>query len=95
MRCAFFLAGLLLLAGCNSIARQNGDYFEAGSDVGRFEADTQACAIMADNHVSYDLSGMDGTFYDRNRAYNAVYGSCMRSRGHAPRPYAENWLPGG
>jgi hypothetical protein len=91
---AFALA-LPFLAGCNSIARENGDYFQAGADAGRFEADAQACAITAGDYTSYDLHGMDGTFYDRNRAYNDVYGRCMRARGHAPRPYSRNWLPAG
>jgi hypothetical protein len=88
----FALLFLVVLAGCNSIARQNGDYFQAGADIGRFEADDQACAVAASDYTSYDLHGMDGTFYDRNRAYNAVYGRCMRARGYTPRPYARNWL---
>ena len=94
MRALVFLS-LVLLAGCNSIARQNGDYFQAGADVGRFEADAQACGVAADDYASYDLRGMSGTFYDRNRAFNAVYGRCMQQRGYRPRPYFKNWLPAG
>lgn len=89
----FPVLALPLLAGCNVIARQNGDYFQAGADLGRFEADTQACGVAAGDYVAYDLSGMSGTFYDQNRAYNAVYGRCMRQRGYVPRPYSRNWLP--
>jgi hypothetical protein len=92
---AFAFLSLLLLAGCNSIARQNADYFQAGADMGRFDEDALACAITAGDYASYDLHGMDGTFYDRNRAYNAVYGRCMRGRGYAPRAYSKNWLNAG
>jgi hypothetical protein len=91
----FSVLALPLLAGCNSIARQNGDYFQAGADIGRFEADARACGVEAGDYTTYDLHGMDGTFYDRNRAYNAVYGRCMRRRGYVPRPYSRNWLPAG
>ena len=93
---ALFLASavaLPLLSGCNAIVRENGDYFEAGADAGRFGRDDQACGIQADDTVAYTLRGMDGTGYDRNRVYNAVYGHCMTARGHAPRPYVRNWLP--
>jgi hypothetical protein len=95
MRALFLFPALALLAGCTSIARENGDYFEAGADVAHFQADDMACASEARDHTSYDLSGMDGTPYDLNRAYNAVYGRCMRARGHRPRPYYQNWLPAG
>jgi hypothetical protein len=94
MRALVFLC-FVLLAGCNSIARQNGDYYQAGADIGRFEADATACGVEAGDYTSYELRGMDGTFYDRNRAYNAVYGRCMRQRGYVPRPYSKNWLPAG
>ena len=96
MRALFLLPLLLpLLAGCNAIARVNGDYFVAGPDVGRFDADNQACGIAANDYVSYDLRGMGGTPYDQNRAYNGVYARCMAERGHAPRAYSRNWLPNG
>ena len=97
---ALFLARVLvcalavpLLAGCSAVVRQNGDYFEAGADPGRFQQDTEACDGQARDYVSYTLRGMDGTGYDRNRAYNGVYGQCMARRGYAPRPYSRNWLP--
>jgi len=93
MRALFLLLPLFLVGACSSIARENGDYFEAGSDIARFDTDAQTCAAEADDHVSYDLSAMDGTLYDRNRAYNIVYERCMRARGYRPRPYSRNWLP--
>jgi hypothetical protein len=43
--------------------------------------------------VGYDIHGMSGTRYDKNRAFNAVYARCMRGRGYRPRPYYKNWLP--
>jgi hypothetical protein len=89
------LLSLVLLAGCASIARENGDYFQAGADVNRFEADDQACATQARDTANYNLKAMSGTIYDQNRAYNAVYGRCMTGRGHAPRPYFKNWLNAG
>jgi len=97
MRALFLVCvlALPLLAGCDAITRHNGDYFEAGADVGRFEQDDQACGVMADTESSYTLRGLDGTGYDRNRVFNDVYGRCMRGRGYAPRPYSKNWLPQG
>ena len=92
---ALLLFPLILLAGCNAIARQNADYFQAGADVGRFEADDMACGTQARDYANYDLKGMDGTPYDQNRSYNAVYGRCMTSHGYRPRPYAKNWLNAG
>ena len=89
---------LVLARFCPAAAaslREDGDYFQAGADVGRFEADNQNCAIAADDYVTYDLKGMSGTGYDQNRAYNSVYARCMTGRGYRPRPYARNWLNGG
>ena len=97
MRALFLVSALVLplLAGCEAVVRQNSDYFEAGADVSRFEQDDQLCAARGRDYVAYTLRGMDGTGYDRNRAYNQIYGGCMRERGHAPRAYARNWLPQG
>ena len=83
------------LAACSDIARENGDYFEAGPDIAHFEADIQSCGGEARDHVSYDLSAMGGTPYDQNRAYNMIYERCMRGLGYRPRPYSRNWLPAG
>jgi hypothetical protein len=95
MRALFLVCvlALPLLSGCDAIVRENGDNFEAGADIGHFERDDQGCSIQADDTVAYTVRGMDGTSYDRNRAYNAAYARCMTARGHAPRPYVENWLP--
>jgi hypothetical protein len=93
MRALFLLLALSLIAGCTAIARENGDYFEAGGDIARFEADDMACGSEARDHADYDLSAMEGTPYDQNRAYNAVYERCMRGRGYRQRPYFRNWLP--
>ena len=97
---ALFLARILVcvlalpvLAGCSAVVRQTGDYFQAGTDPGRFQQDDEACSSQARDYVSYTLRGMDGTGYDQNRAYNAVYGRCMTGHGYAPRPYSANWLP--
>jgi hypothetical protein len=95
MRALFLtcIFALPLLAGCGAVVRQNGDYYETGADAGRFQQDDEACGTQARDYVSYNLHGMDGTGYDRNRAYNAVYGRCMTGRGHAPRSFVSNWLP--
>ncbi len=97
MRALFLVCalGLPLLAGCSAVARQNGDYFEVGADTGRFQQEDQACGDQARDYVSYTLRGMDGTGYDRNRAYNGIYSRCMLGHGYAPRPYSRNWLPQG
>ncbi|HZQ40543.1 MAG TPA: hypothetical protein VFA87_07110 [Rhizomicrobium sp.] len=94
---AFFLCLLLsplMLGGCNAITRQDGDYFEAaGVPPAQFDNDDQNCRMQAADYVGYDVHGMGGTRYDRNRAFNATYARCMRGRGYRPRPYYKNWLP--
>lgn len=93
MRALFLFPVLILLAGCNSLTRVGGDGFEASSvPPGRFEIDTQACGMQADDYLAYDLRGMEGTRYQRNRTYNAIYGRCMTARGYQPRPYIKNLL---
>jgi hypothetical protein len=96
MRAFFLCLAFAALAGCSSLIRQGGDGFEAsGVPPERFEADDDACRIQADDYLAYDPRGMaEGTRYEKNRAYNAVYGRCMRSRGYRPRPYLRNLLPG-
>jgi hypothetical protein len=95
MRALSVLPALCLLAACSTIARENGDYFEAGPSIARFEADDETCGAKARDHITYDLDGMSGTPYDQNRAYNTIYEGCMRGLGHRPRPYSRNWLPAG
>ena len=94
MRALFLCLAFLSLAGCNALVRQDGDFFEAaGVPPDRFDMDDQACRGQADDYVAYDLRGMSGTRYDRNRAFNAVYARCMKSRGYRDRPHYRNWLP--
>lgn len=98
MRALFLclLLAPLLLAGCNALTRQNGDYFEAtGIPPAQFNSDDQNCQSQAADYAGYDLHGMSGTHYDQNRAFNATYVRCMRARGYRPRPYYKNWLPAG
>ena len=84
----------LMLAGCNALTRQDGDYFEAaGVPQAQFDGDDQNCRMQAADYVGYDLHGMGGTRYDKNRAFNATYARCMRGHGYRPRPYYKNWLP--
>ena len=84
----------LMLSGCNALTRKDGDAFEAaGARPARFDGDDQYCRARAEDYASYDLSGMSGTRYDQNRAFNTVYSRCMRSKGYRPRPYVENLLP--
>jgi hypothetical protein len=90
------LLSIFLLTGCNALFPHNGDDFEhAGTNPFSFEADAQACGVVANDFISYDLKGMGGTNYDRNRAFNSVYDRCMTGRGHAPRAPIENWLAAG
>ena len=93
---ALFLCLLLapLLAGCNALTHQDGDSFEAANvPPAQFDQDDQDCRMKAADYVGYDLRGMSGTRYDRNRAFNATYSRCMTARGYRPRPYYRNWLP--
>ena len=95
MRALFLCLAFLTLAGCNSLMHVSGDNFEAtGVDPGLFGSDNQACRIQADDFLAYDVHGMDGTRYQRNRTYNGVYRRCMTARGYRDRPYYRNWLPG-
>jgi hypothetical protein len=98
MRALFLvpLLSLTLLTGCGALFPHNGDDFEAsGADPRRFEADDQACTVVASDYISYDLRGIGGTGYDQNRAFNTVYDRCMGGRGYAPRSTIENWLAAG
>lgn len=95
MRALFLGLALLTLTGCNSLMQVSGDNFEAaGIAPGRFESDNQACRMQAQDHLAYDLRGMEGTRYRRTRAYNAVYRGCMTALGYRDRPYYRNWFPG-
>jgi hypothetical protein len=98
MRALFLclLLSPLMLAGCNALTRQDGDYFDASNvSPARFDSDDQDCRTQAANYMSYDLHGMSGTHYDQNRAFNTAYARCMTARGYRPRPYYKNWLPDG
>lgn len=94
---AFFLCLMLsplVLGGCDALTHLDGDNFEAaGVPVAQFDNDDESCRMQAIDYVSYDLTGMGGTGYDHNRAFNAVYSRCMRALGYRPRPYYENLLP--
>jgi hypothetical protein len=95
MRAPFLVLACLVLGGCSSLIRLGGDGFEASRvSPAQFEEDTSACQIEADSYLAYDVRGMEGTRYQKNRAFNAVYGRCMRARGYRPRPYYKNLLPG-
>jgi hypothetical protein len=97
MRALFLclMVSLSALAGCTSLVRVGSDGFEASHvSPSQFEQDTSACQIEADTYLAYDLRGMEGTRYQKNRAFNTVYGRCMRARGYRPRPYYKNLLPG-
>jgi len=94
MRALFLCLACLALAGCTSLLRVGGDGFEASRvSPGQFEEDTSACQIEADSYLAYDVRGMGGTRYQKNRAFNTVYGRCMRAKGYRPRPYYKNLLP--
>ncbi len=94
MRAFFLVLAVAVLAGCSSLVRHDGDYFEAaGIDPGRFNADNQTCRLKGDEYLGYNLLGMSGTSYARNRTFNRIYDSCMRAAGYRPRPYVKNLLP--
>lgn len=85
---------LPLAAGCTSLVRQDGDFFEAARvPPDRFERDDNGCRLQAQDYLTYNPRGMEGTRYQRNRTYNAIYGRCMTAKGYRPRPYYKNWLP--
>jgi hypothetical protein len=89
-----FLISCSGLASCDSIVRKDSDNFETGSALpDRFEADDQACQMLANDYISGDLRGMSGTIYQINRSYNAVYSRCMTTRSYRSRPYIKNLLP--
>ena len=95
MRALFLSLACLALVGCNSLVHVGGDGFEASRvSPAQFEEDTGICQREADNYLAYDVRAMEGTRYQKNRAFNAIYGRCMRARGYRPRPYYKNLLPG-
>ena len=95
MRALFLCLAVAALAGCSSLIRQDGDFFEAsGVPPDRFERDDQTCQTKANDYLIYDVHGLGGTRYQQNRAFNAVYGRCMRAQGYRARPYYKNLLPG-
>ncbi len=95
MRALFLCLVLTALAGCSSVIRQDGDAFEASRvSPERFETDDDSCRIQAETYLTYDVRGMEGTRYRRNRIYNALYGRCMIARGYRRRPNYKNLLPG-
>jgi hypothetical protein len=95
MRAHFLFSACLVVAGCNSVARLSGDNFEASHvPPGQFEDDTGACQRQADTFLAYDVRIMGTTRYEKNRAFNAVFGRCMRARGYRSRSYYKNLLPG-
>jgi hypothetical protein len=96
MRAFFLCLSLLVLCGCESITRLDSDSFEVGrTGYETFEADAQDCQLAAEAPLGGDVRLVDATSYARNRAFNHLYARCMTARGHAPRPYLKNVLPGG
>ena len=88
-------AGLFVVTGCTSLVRQDGDFFEAkGVPPSQYERDNNGCRLQAQDFLTYDPRGMEGTRYQRNRIYNGIYARCMAAKGYRPRPYYKNWLPG-
>ena len=93
--CPVLFLSFAALAGCASLVRQNGDYFEAsGVPPERFERDDETCRQKATDYLTYDVHGMGGTRYQQNRTFNTIYGRCMRAQGYRARPYIKNLLPG-
>ena len=77
-----------------SSSAQDGDYFEAaGVSLEQFETDNSACRTQADDHLTYDLPGMDGTRYQGNRTFNAIYGRCMTGAGLSPTSLLQKSAP--
>jgi hypothetical protein len=94
MRVLVIVSALCLLGGCDSLVRENGDYFQADpANSGRFELAIQTCGTEARDYIAYDVRGADGSDHDRNRAYNTALRRCMTGRGYQPRPYWKNFLP--
>ncbi len=88
------LTATLLLCGCNSIMRKDGDSFAAGAAApGAFEAASRDCTQTANSGEIQDLRLVGDTRYAHIRRYNALFTACMTARGYRPRPYWRNWLP--
>ncbi len=84
------LAGLLLLAGCESFGDLTSDAFDPGNmPQSRFRQDNAYCAAKAELKRSYDLQGIYGTHAERHEAFNRAYAACMRENGYALR----GWSP--
>ena len=96
MRALFLFPVLLGLAACQSVVRTNADGFAAGpAGIEAYERDAQACADAAQDPLDGDVRLHQASRYDRNRVYNRLFARCMTGRGHPPRSFWENVLPGG
>ena len=85
---------LIALCGCSSLARQDGDWFEAnGHSTEQFERDNQDCHVQATQQVDDNFARSFDSSYGQTRAFNAVYTRCMTARHYRARAYFENWLP--
>jgi hypothetical protein len=95
MKTRLFIPFLLIaLSGCSSLARQDGDWFEAaGHSSEQFERDNQACHAQAVDQIDDNWVRSYDSWYGQTRAFNAVYSRCMTARHYPARAYFENWLP--
>ncbi|OJT95082.1 MAG: hypothetical protein BGN82_10205 [Alphaproteobacteria bacterium 65-7] len=96
MRALFLLPLLLVLAACQSLARTGPDGFGVGrGGIAAYERDGVFCRMEAQAPLDSDVRLQEATRYARNRAYNQLFARCMTERGHPPRSYWRNVLPGG
>ena len=94
MKKAFLLVVVaLLLSGCESLVRKDGDWFEtSGHSIPQFLADNEACRASAMDYITLHVAGADASSYAGNRAYNGFYSRCMTARHYRSRSYAKNWI---
>jgi len=97
MRALFLLLPVILaLAACQSVGRTGPDQFGAGpGGVEAYERDSVSCRIVAQAPLDSDVRLQQASSYARNRVYNRLFARCMAGRGHPPRSYWRNVLPGG
>ena len=103
MRKAFALiAGVLLLAGCESYGDLTSDAFDPGrATQSKFVFDNDHCRASAEEKISYEMSAIFGTHVERHQIYNRTYTLCMKANGYARRdgldiavPYDVDPFPG-
>ncbi len=86
LKACALIAGVLLLAGCESFGDLTSDAFDPGAATqSKFVFDNEHCRAAAEEYISYDIHGITGSHTDRHEMFNSAYTHCMKQNGYARR----------